>query len=101
MLDALGHPVRRRLLVALTDHNPQQVHEAFLTEESSALDQDERETIALVHNHLPKLSEYGYITVDDDGNINRGPNWDDIGPMLRVLCDNESALPDDWLNDSF
>lgn len=103
VLDALGHRYRRRLLVALLDHNPQSDADAQDAEETleTVAGQDADETAietALVHNHLPKLEEFGYITWDqDDGTISKGPNWDEIEPVLGLLVANADELPEGWL----
>lgn len=98
VLSALSHPYRRELLVALTAHNPQDdddIDPLGLLEnggEASALEVD------LVHNHLPKLEEMGYITWDyDTGEISKGPDWDEIVPLIELIHDNREELPDGWL----
>lgn len=102
-IDALGHRYRRRLLVALLDHNPQDIddaqgaEQALGTAEGGGRDDGLIET-ELVHTHLPKLADYGYITWDrETGTIETGPNWAEIEPVLQLLDDHADELPGGWL----
>jgi hypothetical protein len=97
-LDALGHKYRRRLLVGLLDHNPQDDDDAQRAETSLGDDLGEEVEVALIHSHLPKLEQAGYIAWDrESGEISKGPNWDEIAPLLQLLGDHADELPDDWL----
>lgn len=103
LLDALGHKYRRRLLLALTVHNPQDDDDA----QESAVELDaitggeEDEEIVemeLHHTHLPKLDEYGYISWDQEtGEIAQGPHWDEIAPLIELLQTHDDELPGDWI----
>lgn len=97
-LDALSDPYRRQLLLALLEHNPQDDHDqdpldiAARSEEDSELLQTE-----LVHVHLPKLDEMGFIDWDREHNeINVGHRWEEIAPLLRLIDSNRDELPEDW-----
>lgn len=100
---ALGDRYRRRLLVALLDENPQddddlQAGESAFGPEDRDDEANQLLNIELVHLHLPKLESLGYITWDQEtGNISKGPDWDEIEPLLRLLRDHADELPDDWL----
>jgi hypothetical protein len=95
--DILSHPLRRRLLVALIDHNPQD-DDDFATDSMS----DDGENLELFeqemyHNHLPKLEEAGFIDWDrDSGTITRGPRFEEIEPLIKLMNDHQDELPDDW-----
>jgi hypothetical protein len=99
----LGHPYRRRLLLALAEENPQDDDDAQNAEEalgtvSGETGDDETIETELVHNHLPKLEELGYIRWDrETGKISKGPDWEEIEPLLKLLADHEDELPDGWL----
>ena len=102
-VEAISHRYRRRLLLALLEHNPQddddaqEAENALGTVAGAGTDETLIET-ELVHNHLPKLEELGYITWDrEDGAISKGPNWDEIEPLLELLVAHEDELPDGWL----
>ena len=102
-VEALGHRYRRRLLIALLEHNPQDDEDAQDAERAlgtvSGADADEKliET-ELVHTHLPKLAELGYIRWDRaEGTISKGPEWDEIKPLIELLNDHADELPEGWL----
>lgn len=103
MADALSHPYRRQLLVALTEHNPQDIGDGLDAEHALAsvhggVSGGADIEIEFVHNHRPKLEGYGYIRVDEHtGQISKGPNWEEIAPLLRLLRTHEDDLPPDWL----
>lgn len=105
--DTLVDPVRRYVLCYLdeqeapdsfdrlvtrgaawhTDSNSDAVDDATLTEMRTTL----------YHRHLPKLAEAGYIEWNrDTDTIRRGPNFDEIGPVLRLMADHEDELPTEW-----
>jgi len=70
-----------------TDSDPDAVDDATLTEMRTAL----------YHVHLPKLAEAGYIEWDADTHtIRRGPNFDEIVPLLRLMAEHEDELPAGW-----
>lgn len=104
MLDALAHPYRRQLLVALTEHDPQAAQGGLdadhaLASAHGGIDSENIPQGALVREHLPKLKRYGYIAQDETTReISKGPNWDEIEPLLRILQENEAELPPDWLD---
>ena len=96
------------MLVSLTVHNPQDAGEGgldaddlleFVDDQQGATDMQEATDIEIFHSHLPKLEHYGYITWDrSSGNISKGPNWDEIEPLIDLLkTHNEGELPVEWL----
>jgi hypothetical protein len=101
LFEMLSHGIRRRILVTVARENPQDVDD--LTTESAASDHEEDDealellTTQLYHTHLPKLDEAGFIDWDrDEGHITRGPRFDEIEPLLRLMNDHQDELPDDW-----
>ncbi|VTT86294.1 hypothetical protein DM2_2332 [Halorubrum sp. DM2] len=53
--------------------------------------------MGMYHSHLPKLADLGFIEWDPDENeIRKGPRWDDIAPLLRLIEDHQDELPDGW-----
>lgn len=95
-LDALGDRQRRLLLVSLLEHNPHDdtpVHGSGL-EDSSTMEH----AVLLHHVHIPKLEAGGYIEWDPDRQeVSKGPNFEEIRPLLELLVDHEAELPDNWL----
>lgn len=91
--DALGAQARRRILVELLDHNP--VGQTETIAKTDVRKKEVRE-VQLLHVHLPKLDDMGYIVWDrDHGNIVKGPNWEEIEPVIRLLSDNRDEIPVD------
>ena len=84
---ALGHKMRRELLVELLAHNPVQADE---------LRESEGEKTALFHSHLPTLDDLDYIVWNRAAaTITKGPNWEEIEPVVRLLSENTECLPPD------
>lgn len=47
--------------------------------------------------HLPMLEEEGIIEWDrENGEIRKGPNFDEIEPLLRLIEEHEDELPPFW-----
>ena len=96
-LSALADPYRRQLLVALLDHNPQDDTDRDPLDILSEADEAEVLESELVHTHLPKLDDMGFISWDrDSNNISKGPNWDENAPVLILIHDHKDELPDGW-----
>lgn len=98
VFDTMADRCRRRLLVALLDHNPQK--DGSPTPRDAAFDDDELERleIAMTHTHLPKLEEAGFIDWDREaGLVRKGSRFEDIKPLLELLSNRADELPDDWL----
>ncbi|ELZ02713.1 DUF7344 domain-containing protein [Natrialba asiatica] len=89
--EALGDRSRRYILVELLDHNP--VGQTETVAKNDARENDDLE-VQLTHTHLPKLDDMGYIVWDrDNGTIVKGPNWDEIESVVRLLSDNREQIP--------
>lgn len=114
MFDALANIQRRVLLLDLLDHNPQAV--AAMSEASREVttmnpgllreyltgDHEisgaEKDSVRLHSVHLPKLAKYGFIDWhEEEKEVVKGDQFDEIRPLLELLGDNPEALPADWL----
>lgn len=98
LLDVLSHPHRRRILTRLHVRNPRDEAEfdpEELAQADEALDVD---TIHLVHNHLPKLDEAGFVDWDRERQVvRRGPRFHEIAPLIDLMVTHRDELPADWL----
>lgn len=51
----------------------------------------------LEQTHLPMLEEEGYIVWDrESGEISKGPRFDEIEPVLKLLEEHADELPPFW-----
>jgi hypothetical protein len=97
MLDALADVQRRKLLVALIEHNPQDDAPVVIAGSESESDAVER-LLLMKHVHLPKLADYGLIEWNEDTHeVLKGPNFDEVRPLLELLDAHEDELPANWL----
>lgn len=81
MMDALGKPARRLILLKLQEDTAE--NGSLVLDRSSGIDAS---LIELHHLHLPKLNDAGYIEWDPNTNVvSRGPNFDDFELLLRLL----------------
>lgn len=93
ILDTLSHPIRRRLLFSLYEQG-QDASELSLHRVSGLAFEEENTQAALSHVHLPKLAEKGYVRYDgDEHTITKGPEWDQIEPLLRLVHTHLNELP--------
>ncbi|WP_246310395.1 DUF7344 domain-containing protein [Halorarum halophilum] len=97
MIDALADVQRRKLLIALMEHNPQNDSPVAIADSDSEADAIKR-LVTMNHVHLPKLADYGFIEWDSESHqVTKGPNFDEIRPLLELLDGHEDELPTDWL----
>lgn len=97
MVEALAKVQRRKLLIALLEHNPQDDTPAVIDVSESDADVVER-FVTMQHVHLPKLVDYGFIEWDRESHeVMKGPKFEEIRPLLELLDSHEDELPDDWI----
>ena len=94
---ALQNRYRRRLLVRLLEHNPQ---DPVDLPDDVHTGEKQRELLVaeLFHSHLPQLEELGFIGWERETNdVVKGPKFDEIRPLLELIRDHGDELPDGWL----
>lgn len=84
MVDALADVQRRKLLVALLEHNPQDDAPVVIADSDSEADAVER-LVTMQHVHLPKLADYGFIKWDEETHeVTKGPKFDENQATTRT-----------------
>lgn len=90
-LELLTRQSRRGILMDLRDSDPGDSLSMAEANEEVEFEAD------LIHNHLPRLEEAGVIEWDRKGSkIYRGPEFERIEPLLRLIDEHEDELPPDW-----
>lgn len=86
-LEALAHPTRRRLLLAL--YRKRAVGEGAVTN----VEELQAETsVSLHHTHLPKLREMGYIRYDEaEAEIEPGARFGNLEWLLRAIVEEKTT----------
>lgn len=91
---ALANEHRRRLLVALLEHNPQ---DDVPVPENVHVGEKELEIlqIEMWQTHLPKLEDAGFIHWDRETHtVSKGPRFEDIRSLLELMDNHSDELPD-------
>ena len=96
---ALANQYRRQLLVALLEHNPQADDDVDpLDTVGHSETETEKLRISLQHDHLPLLADLEVIEWNREaGEISKGPKWEEIEPVLRLIEEHQDELPEGWL----
>jgi hypothetical protein len=96
VFEALSHPHRRHILLALTDDSSAAVIQDPFDIVITDVDPDIL-VIQLYHNHLPKLDDFGFIDWDQGSEtVTRGDRFGDIEPLLELLNQHKEILPYEW-----
>ena len=96
-LQLLSDPDRRRLLLRIREHNPEDAEQ--MPRETTDSDAEFRRAFSqMYHLHLPMLAAADVIAWDRDQNvIRRGPDYDELRPLLDLFHDHEEELPEEWM----
>ncbi len=93
ILDILRTSHRRQILLLLNEELVETKDDVMMRGEGNS---DEIE-LELETNHLPKLEEAGYIEWNrETGEISKGPNFEEIEPLLKLLEEHADELPPGW-----
>lgn len=93
VLSTLSDRRRRLLLLALACDEGRTASDMIARGKSDAEDLE----VELVHTHLPRLEEEGYIEWDrESGEISKGPRFEEIEPLLELIERHADELPPDW-----
>ena len=83
---------RRQIVLELSAGTPCQETDLVMRGED-----DSEIVTALEGTHLPMLEEEGIIEWDrETGEISKGPNFEEIEPLLRLMREHADDLPPDW-----
>lgn len=89
---ALGNSHRRAILLGLDAGHIATAGDAMMR--SGQAEEIRRE---LENEHLPLLEEAGYIEWDSETDeIKKGPNFDEIEPLLELMRNHPEELPPSW-----
>lgn len=92
VFDVLSSQYRRRILIELNS--------GYATNEMHVISRggpDDEVDLQLCHSHLPQMVEAGYIEWDrETSEIEPGPCFDQIKPLLDLVEAHADELPDDW-----
>lgn len=90
-LQALSTAERRQVLRVLAETGPDDPVDIERFADTAAT----TPLLSIHHVHLPKLEAMGLVDVDHERRVvRRGPNFDDIGPLLRFVDDHADELSD-------
>lgn len=99
MLRALADVHRRRLLVALLEHNPEKADDVHIPEDiHTGQKEPERLHTLMFHIHLPHLEDAGFIRWEKETDtVVKGPRFEEIRPFLELIDTHVDELPANWL----
>lgn len=94
VFEALANEYRRRLLFALDDEAPLRGEALDPLELLDGFGDPDTTHIELVHVHLPKLSERGFIDWNrETDEITTGAEWGEVEPVIGLLREHWDELP--------
>lgn len=92
-LRVMSHTLRRRLLFELYVGVSQRGRERVSYDDIQPFG-TRAARVQLLHAHLPKLEDYGYITWNEsEKTISEGPRWGEIEPILELIYTHLNELP--------
>jgi hypothetical protein len=96
VFDVLSHTTRRRIVLRL--YRKEGNDGVRLSEVVADHPRDRaRVEVGLVHSHLPRLEENGFIEWDRPaGRIQKGPHFDALEPVVAAIERSEEELGSEW-----
>lgn len=96
LFEVLSHPHRRQVLTKLAAHDDRERDE-FEIGELRGDDVHDDVTISLVHNHLPRLADSGFIAFGRERRVvTRGHRFHEIEPLIDIIVAHQDELPANW-----
>lgn len=93
ILDILRKRHRRLILLLVREETVETQADLMVRSEAKSKEED----LALIHTHLPKLDDTGYIEWDrETGEISKGPRFEEIELLLELIENHSDELPPDW-----
>jgi hypothetical protein len=90
MFTVLSHTDRRQILLLLAQHDSAS---EFDVDDLSQVSDSQDIELSLYHNHLPKLSQTGFINWNrETDTISRGPQFEKIEHILDLLVERREKL---------
>lgn len=85
---------RRRMILLLMKNGTIETQADVMIHSKDGVREDE---ITLVHTHLPKLADAGYIEWNrETGELSKGPQFGEVEPLLDLLETYADDLPPEW-----
>lgn len=93
MMDALADGRRRELLFDVSERESRDDSQVSIVAPDDDVDAVGH-LVSMKYTHLPKLDTYGFIEWDETHHeVTKGPDFDQIRPMLEFLEDHQNELP--------
>lgn len=97
LLRAVENRYRYRLLIDLLDDDSQKTWLKFPDDFRISEEALDDLSIRMYHEHLPRLEASGYIRRDEaTSEVAKGPNFDEIRPLLEFIRDRRDERPEAW-----
>lgn len=98
IFDALADEHRRRLLVTLLERDPEDENLRVPEDVASGDADHESFEIQLIHVHLPKLDDWGFVDWNRrTDEVRRGPRFGEVRQVLELVRDHPDHLPHELL----